>query len=464
MPKVHLFKRNKPQEVIQLIKHETRTKMITSKLEKYHAYDISEALIQLDSDNRQKLYNYISPIKLATVFSYFDPERAADWLEDMDTATGVKLIELMEPDDAVDILQSLDDEVVIRYFVMIDDSKREQLKRLSRYGKDTAGSEMNTRYIALKPEMDVKEAMKHLIKEAANLEAIDTLFVTDDDERLVGVLDLKKLIVTKSPKKVEAIMNTNYTKQHVLDDIQEVIKSIQKYDIMAMPIVNDDDQIEGVITMYDAMDIIEEEAHEDYSRLAALPTEYDLRESAVIGAKRRLPWLLLLLVLNVFVAMVLNNYVETIDQIVALVLFQPIILGMAGNIGTQSLAVTVLSISKESLHHRVDIMKHLIKEFSVGLVNGLILGLLAFLMAYTFLSIVQVGTVEPRLVAMVVGLSVFIALSVSAFLGSAIPLILNAMKIDPAIASGPFITTINDITALVVYFSLAAFIILPLML
>ncbi|MFU8786260.1 MAG: magnesium transporter [Candidatus Izemoplasmataceae bacterium] len=463
MAKMQLVKRNKPKEILTLVQHETRIRMLKAKLDKYHAYDISEAILMMDEVERQRLYENIKIEKIALVFEQLDEEKAALFLQEMPKAEATQILEQMEPDDAIDILQELDIEESTEYLVLMDDEDRERLKRLARYKNSTAGSEMNSMFVAIDPEMDVKQAMKKLVQEADEVEMIDTLFVIDDDQTLIGLVDLRELIVAKSPKKIKSIMDKSFYSVHVDDDIQEVVKDIQRYDTNAMPVLNDFGQIEGIITMYDALDIIEEEAHDDYAKLAAISTDYDMRQSAFINAKRRFLWLALLLVLNILVTGVIASYEGTISRAVALVLFQPLILGMAGNIGTQSLAVTILGISRETLHSKINIIAHLTKEFLVGIINGLILGLLAFGFAYARLTLSPIGVADPKLVAIVVGLSVFSALTISAFIGSAIPLLLNAMKIDPAVASGPFITTINDITALIVYFGLAALIILPLL-
>jgi len=466
--KVTILKRNKPKEVLSLVKHEKRIRTLRNKLDKYHAFDLSEALKMMDLEERKHFYRYIKREKLAVVFEHLSEELAADLIFELDKNEAAKVLELMEPDDAIDILQELNEDDALSFTVLMDDSKREYLRRLARYQHSTAGSEMNSYFISLTAEMDVKEAMKKLVQYADEVEMIDTLFVVDEDNLLIGVLDLKELIVAKHPKKIKDIMNDKFYSVRVNDDIQEVVKDIQKYDTLAMPVVDNDNHLEGIITMYDAMDIIEEEAHDDYAKLAAVSTDYDMRESAIKSAKKRFPWLALLLILNILVSSVLASFEETIAAITALVLFQPLILGMAGNIGTQSLAVTVLGISRETLRTKLNITRHLTKEFLVGLTNGLILGSLAYLTAWLFLTISPVGAVAegiimPSQIAFVVGLSVLAALSVSAFLGSAIPIVLNAMKIDPAVASGPFITTINDITALVVYFTLATVLVLNIL-
>jgi len=223
----------------------------------------------------------------------------------------------------------------------------------------------------------------------------------------------------------------------------------------------------GVLTLDDVMDAIEEESHDDYAKLAGITTEDRIYDTARKTAWSRLPWLALMLALNLIVTSVLAGYEETIAAITALVLFQPLILGMAGNIGTQSLAVTILKLSKASFPGLSNVFRHMSQEVGIGIINGFILGVLGFFTATVFLliapmGVVQEGLIQPTQIGLVVGLAIMTALTVSTFLGSMIPLLLDKLKIDPAVASGPFITTLNDITALVVYFSLASALILTL--
>ncbi len=460
MRRPSLLRRNKPREILSLIRHEKRERMLKSKLQKYHAYDIKEAMLSMNEDERKRLYQFVDTPKLSSVFGHLKDEKAVDYLREIDNRDAAHVLENMEPDDAVDILQELKHDVAVSYLALIEEKRREHLRKLSKYKNLTAGSEMNPSYIAFSPEMDVKDAMKKLVQKAEAAEMIDTLFVVDEQHRLLGVVDLRELIVARHPKRIDEIMDKNFYAVHVEDSIGEVVRSIQKYDTLAMPVLNQEGTLEGIITMYDAMDIIEEASHDDLAKLAGLPTEDDVYESAGKSAKHRFPWLALLLVLNLIISSVLATFEETIAAITALVLFQPLIFAMAGNIGTQSLAVTILRISRETLDTRKNVLKHLGKETAIGAVNGLLLGGLSFATAWAFLTVSPMGIVGEGVVTaldigMVVGLSVFISLLVSAFLASAIPVVLTALKVDPAVASGPFITTLNDITALVVYFGLA---------
>jgi magnesium transporter len=462
MRKITVVKRNKPREVAHLIRQEKRINMLEAKLAKYHAYDIATALSLLDETERTRLYNHLSLRKLALVFEQIDEEKATFYLNELDKPIAVNVLEEMEKDDAIDLLQELSKEESIEYLGLMDEEDRDRIRKLSRYQESTAGSEMNDSFIALKESMDVKTAMKTLVDLADETEMIDWLFVTDEENTLVGVLELKSLIVARQPKKVSDIMDKKFRSVHVDDDIEEVVKAIQRYDILAMPVLNDYGQIEGIITMYDALDIIDEEAFDDYSKFAALPSDEGLDDSALKNAKNRFVWLGILLILNLFVTTIIALFNDTIAKLVTLIMFQPLILGMAGNVGTQALAVTILGISKETFHEKLNIRAHIFKEMGVAFLNGIILSLLAFFIAYARLVIFPIGALEPLLISIVVGLAVLVSLVLSSLFGSAIPLILNHFDIDPAIASGPFITTLNDILALIIYFGLASLIIIPL--
>ena len=449
MRKITVVKRNKPREIVHLIRQEKRVNMLEAKLAKYHAYDIAIALNLLDETERKRLYNHLSLRKLALVFEQIDEEKATLYLSELDKPIAVNVLEEMEKDDAIDLLQELSKEESIEYLGLMDEEDRDRIRKLSRYQESTAGSEMNDSFIVLKESMDVKTAMKTLVDLADETEMIDWLFVTDDQNTLVGVLELKSLIVARQPKKISDIMDTKFRSVHVEDDIEEVVKAIQRYDILAMPVLNDYGQIEGIITMYDALDIIDEEAFDDYSKFAALPSDEGLDASALKNAKNRFVWLGILLILNLFVTTIFALFNDTIGKVVTLIMFQPLILGMAGNVGTQALAVTILGISKETFHEKLNIRVHIFKEIGVACLNGIILSLLAFLIAYARLVIFPIGALEPLLISVVVGLAVLASLVLSSLFGSAIPLILNHFDIDPAIASGPFITTLNDILALI---------------
>jgi magnesium transporter len=391
--------------------------------------------------------------------------------ETMDLVSTNKLeyvLDIMELDEIAELFSYLDKDAMSKTLNMMNKDKRKALNKILKYNILSVGGQMNNDYVELSKDMPIKDAMKHLITRAENTEVIDTLFVVDSQKHLFGLVDLKDLVVAKPPKTINDIMYTNYYNAHVDDLMQDAVAKIKRYDAPLTPVVNDYNTLEGVITLDDVMDAIEEESHDDYAKLAGINTEDFVYDTPFSKAKGRFPWLALMLALNLIVTSVLSQYEATIAAVTALVLFQPLILGMAGNIGTQSLAVTILKLSDEAFPKFKNTVKHISREVSIGVINGFLLGILGFLMATLFLSlspmgVVGEGIIKASQIGMVVGLAIFSALTISTLLGSMIPMILNKLRFDPAVASGPFITTLNDISALIVYFTLASVLILTLL-
>ncbi|MFW5893341.1 MAG: magnesium transporter [Bacillota bacterium] len=468
MPKLSLLGYQKRRELTRFIQKGKSDSALQTRLRKVHPYDIGEALLKLDDEQRARVLSLISIAKLSDTFEQLEKEHTAECLPLLDDDRAKSVLEAMEIDEVSELLTYYDDDDQTRYLNLMRPQRRERVKRQLGYEIMSAGSQMNARYITLHRTMGVKNAMKILVNRADQVEIIDTLFVVDDENRLEGVVDLKDLIVAKPPTTIAEIMYTNYYAAHVDDPIQEVIPQIQRYDAPATPVVDSNHHLEGILTLDDVMDAIEEESHDDYAKLAGITTEDRIYDTARKTAWSRLPWLAVMLGLNLIVTTVLSGFEETIAAITALVLFQPLILGMAGNIGTQSLAVTILKLSKESFPRLSSVFRHMTQEVGIGIINGIILGFLGFTTATIFLmvspmGVVEEGLIQPTEIGLVVGLSIALALTVSTMLGSMIPLILDKLKVDPAVASGPFITTLNDITALVVYFGLASALIMTVL-
>jgi len=313
---------------------------------------------------------------------------------------------------------------------------------------------MNTHILTLHPTMDVKDAMKLVVKQSNDDTLIDILYVTDQDQ-LVGVVDLKELIIARSPITIEAIMRKNYHFVFEDEPVSKAIDTVQKYDRIMIPILSKTKTLLGVITAEMALDLLAEETLEDYHKLASL-NEYDVHSKPLIRSKKRLPWLLLLLGLSLITASVLSFFEATLQTVIILVLFQPMILDSAGNISTQSLAKAILVINDDP---DADMKPFIIKELLIGLMNSTFLALVGFTFSYLFLWVFQNNNVDIK-VSFTVGLALFVALLVGAVTGAFVPMILRKMKIDPSVASGPFMTTLNDVIALTIYFSLATLILL----
>ncbi|MDG0889295.1 magnesium transporter [Paracholeplasma manati] len=313
---------------------------------------------------------------------------------------------------------------------------------------------MNTHILTLQPTMDVKDAMKKVVKQSNDDTLIDILYVTDQDQ-LVGVVDLKELIIARSPITIEAIMRKNYHFVFEDEPVSKAIDTVQKYDRIMIPILSKTKTLLGVITAEMALDLLAEETLEDYHKLASL-NEYDVHSKPLIRSKKRLPWLLLLLGLSLITASVLSFFEATLQTVIILVLFQPMILDSAGNISTQSLAKAILVINDDP---DADMKPFIIKELLIGLMNSTFLALVGFTFSFIFLWVFQSQN-SNIMVSFTVGLALFVALLVGAVTGAFVPMILRKLKIDPSVASGPFMTTLNDVIALTIYFSLATLILL----
>ncbi len=468
MARLNLGIRNKKPDLSEYLMKKKSDSALRTRLKKSHPYDIGEALIKLETDIQKRLFTLISADKLSRVFEVMEKEHVAERLDYVNEKKLSKVLDIMELDEIAELFAYLDEQAMTHTLNLLTKDKRKALNRILKYNILSVGGQMNNDYLKLKKDMDVKEAMRELISQAEDKEVIDTLFVVDDDNRLLGLVDLKDLIVARHPKTIKDIMYTNYYSAHVDDLMQDVVSEIKRYDAPLTPVINDDGKLEGVVTLDDVMDAIEEESHDDYAKLAGINTEDQVYDTPFKKARGRFPWLALMLALNLIVTTVLSGFEDTIAAVTALVLFQPLILGMAGNIGTQSLAVTILKLSEESSTKFKNTLTHISREVSIGLINGFLLGLLGFLMATLFLTIapmgvVREGTIQASQIGMVVGLAIFSALTVSTFLGSMIPMVLSKLRVDPAIASGPFITTLNDISALIVYFTLASVLIITLL-
>ena len=416
-------------------------------LEDLHAHDLSEFFESLDDIDKDHIFSILSIEKRAELVSYLEAEDAADIMSELDIDQQVTLVEMMEPDDAVDIIQELEEDEQEELLNRLGDEA--EIANLIHYDEDETGSAMTNQVISLHPEMDVKDATKKVIKEAPDVETISTLFVTDQDKHFLGIIPLKKLLKAKTPYLVEQLIQDS---PYVFDTdpITQSIQAINNYTIYEMPVLNSNHELVGMITLDDALDIYQEEALEDFEKLAALP-ETDEDHHFIKVALHRAPWLLFLLALSIPISLVTSLFEHVLATVAILIIFQPLILGSSGNVATQTLAVTLKMLST----NEKGILKNSIREILTGMMNGFFIGLLAVIMTFIFSLINPSLSNQPYLISLVVGLSLWMTIIVSPMIAIIIPVTLNKMNIDPAIASGPFITTLIDVTALFIYFGLA---------
>ncbi len=417
-----------------------------------HPYDIAVVLSKLSVEERKNIYSALEIRYLADIFEYIeDNKEVLNYFEEMPKIKSAGILEKMERDDAADILK-YDSKLADKYLRLLSNDAKSEITYLIGHNSDTAGSIMTTNYISIKKSYNVKAAMKSLINQATESEMIDPLFVVDDKGSLTGTINLKDLIVARAQEEISEIMDTNIISSNVTDDIVLASNKIHNYGLYALPIL-DNGILKGIITMDDALDTLDTEAKEDFEKLAAVG-DIDEKLNFFHNFIKRFPWLILLLVLSFIVSIVMSGFNTIISRVTVLVFFQTLILDMAGNSGTQSLAVTVRGISKDEFESKTNILKNIFKEIKIGFLNALILSVLAFVSSYLFLTLND-NSENILFVSVIVGISLGLALMTSGVIGSIIPIILYKLKVDPAVASGPFITTLSDIIAVIIYFSLA---------
>ncbi|HEY8396144.1 MAG TPA: magnesium transporter [Bacilli bacterium] len=445
------MKKNLPE----IIKNEKNLRRLREKLLEFHPYDIAGIIPKLDSEERHKLYASLTNKELADIFSYLEGKTSANLFHELESKKGAAILEEMEVDDAVDLLQELDRDKARAYLNLVEDEVREDLRYLARQDITAVGSIMTTNFIKIEADSDVKEAMKILIQEAGETEMIDPLYITEND-KLVGILDIKTLIIARSPQKVREIMKTNFVYVEKDEEIEEAAGKIRDYGLSALPVL-DNGILVGIITIDDAMDVINDEAEFNYGSLAAVGGDIDERKNIFVSLKNRLPWLLGLLFLSFITSSVIGGFDDIIKQTTILVFFQSMVLDMVGNVSTQTLGVTISGIARGELDNKREIRTNISRELKISLINSVILAVIAFVVAFIFLLVKNHSMYVE--IPLILSLAMFLSVNVASFIGVITPIIFQKIGFDPAVASGPLITTISDILGVLFYYGLATLLI-----
>ena len=448
-------------ELLEIIKSNRTNKEKKELLEDYHDSDIADVFNELSDEEKVKLAKILGKDKISDILSYLD--NADDFLDLLKDEDAADVIENMDADDAVDVLQDMEEEDREKIIALMEPEAAEDVKLIMSYDDDQVGSLMTTNFIVTKKGDSVTGAMKKLVSQADENDNISTLIVEGDDGKFYGCLDLKDLICARKGDDLDDKIMTNYPYLYADTKIDEVINDLKDYNEDIIPVLDKDDFVIGVITSNALVELVTDEAAEDYNRLAGLTNQENEDDSVWTSLKKRIPWLALLLVLGLLVSSVVSAFSDVIQGVTAAVLFQSVVFDMAGNGGTQSLAVTLTKITQDDEIDGKRFGKMLWREFRIGLLNGLCLGTLAFGVVLGFLAMRQQPIVngasefvflDALKVALCVGASLLISISISSILGLVLPVLFKKMKIDPAVASGPMITTINDITSACIYYTL----------
>jgi magnesium transporter len=449
------------KEIIELIRSDKSAAEKKDLLSDYHENDIAAVLSELDSKERKKLYMILGLESVSEIFAYLDdPE---EFIEELDEEVAADILENMEADDAVDILEELEDEKSEALIQLMEDEAREDIDLIQSYNSDEIGSKMTTNFVTLKLGLTIRQAMKSMVSQAENNDNISTLYVLKDDDTFYGAIDLTDLIVARDYVDMETLVTTSYPFVYDHENIDDVIEELKGYSEDSIPVLDQDKHILGVITSQDMTEIVDEEMGEDYARLAGLSEEEDLEEPLLASLKKRTPWLIVLLFLGMIVATVTGTFEGVIAGIPTIVFFQSVILGMSGNVGTQTLAVTIRVLMDEELTSSQQ-FKFVFKEIRIGFCNGLIVGLISLFVTGMYIHFIK-GFAFPYAFAMsgCIGCALWVAMIISSFVGAMVPIVFTKLKVDPAVASGPLISTMNDLVAVITYYGMALMLLVNVM-
>ncbi len=415
-----------------------------------HPYDQAQMLMMLDAELRNRVAKYLSDNEMALILQELDIEEQKTIIDELGIERCSKILVEMPSDNAVDLLGELDVDKRQEVLHLIDAEEAEDIRELMGYHENTAGGLMTTEYIVLPGNFTAEEAITKLRTIAPKAETVYYLYVVDKDEKLIGVLSLRDLIVAAPNAKISELMNERVVSVPVDMYQEEVARVVEKYDFLAVPVVDREHKLIGIITFDDAIDVLNEEATEDIARFGGIsggePISLDLRVSAFEAAKKRIPWLALLLAIGFISSSIIARFEETLQAVVILAAFIPIMAGMAGNTGTQSLAVVVRGLATGQFTG-TDTLRLIKREAGVGLIVGTINGVI--------ISIIAAIWQQNLILGFIIGFALWITLFFATLVGTIIPLIMTRFDIDPAVASGPFITTVNDILGLTIYFTVA---------
>lgn len=441
------------EEIVAVIRSGAEKKQLLQRLDDYHANDIAQSLSYLSQTERLSLYAVLGVEWVSEILAYVeDPEPYA---RELGTEKLAAIINEMDADDAVDLLQKLDEADKEKLRPYLDEHVRADLQLIASYDEDRIGSLITTNYICIPKTLDIRAAMHELIRQAGEHDNISTLYVMDESGKFSGAIDLKDLIIARQNDSLDALIIYSYPYLFADEKISDCIEKIKDYAEDSLPVLNQSRQIIGIITAQDVVEAVDDEMGEDYAKLAGLTAEEDLNETTGQSIKKCLPWLMILLVLGMLVSSVVGAFEGVVAILPIVICFQSLVLDMAGNVGTQSLAVTIRVLMDEELGAK-EKRKLVAKESKAGMFNGLLLGALAVAFLGVYVRLFKgYAPAQAFLISFCVGVALLLSMIVSSLVGTLVPMFFKKIKVDPAVASGPLITTINDLVAVVIYYGLA---------
>jgi len=414
---------------------------------KTHAADLAVVFQFLTLREQQALFDLLDGVdQKAMLFSELEQEIFQKLTEDMPAEKIAEILEQTPTDDAADLLGKLPDERAKVLLDLMAKEDSEEVEELLGYDAETAGGIMVPEFIALKEETTAREAIEALQKEYVDVEMPFYLYVVDDHGNLVGVISLRQLVVVRPETMLKSIMTTDVVSVQTDMDQEEVARIVARYNILAVPVVNENNRLVGIVTVDDVIDIIREEATEDILKMAGAGEDLVESQSLLRSTRIRLPWLMASWIGGVIAFFIIGHFENSLNKLIYLAAFIPIIMGMGGNIGTQSSTIVVRGLATGVLNIK-QIWNVVLKELVTGAILGFIYGLL--------LGMVVHIRYDMWLLGVTVGLAVIISMTIAALVGSLVPMVFARINIDPAVATGPFVTTSIDILSVFFYFQIA---------
>ena len=434
-------------EVIILIEN-NKILELRELLEEYHIIDIFDIMENLEENYKITLFEVLPLDMAASILEESDVEFFNNILSKLDTEHKKNILELMSLDDMADILSQLEENEREDIMELLSQKDADDVKELLIYEEESNGGIMTTGYIQINEYMTVKETIAHMRKYAEDAETIYYVYVVDNEERLVGVLSLRELIVARDSSIVKDLMSENIISVFVDEDRDEAVRLVSKYNLIAIPVIDREHRLKGIITVDDIIDVMEEEATEDIYKFAGTSEqEIDIvqninktpLEQIVSSVRARIPWLIITLLGGILSSLILSNLHFIMNsKYASLVFFIPVVLGMGGNIGTQSSALAVISLSNKDID-----FDNVIREAMVGVITGIICSLIVSIIAFIFVKDINL--------VLIITVSLFINMVVGSMIGGFIPILFKKLDVDPSTISAPVIATVLDITGIAIY-------------
>ncbi|MBZ9606659.1 magnesium transporter [Clostridium estertheticum] len=436
------------KKVLQLI-DENKFIEARRELERKNVVDIAALFEELNKESVVKVFRLLPKDIAADVFAYMEHEQRVFVIDALTDKEVSSIIDDLFIDDTVDFLEELPANVVDRVLTNTDEKRRKIINQLLKYPESSAGSIMTVEYVDLKKEITVEEAISHIKKVGTDKETINTCYVIGKNRYLQGIVSIRKLILSESTVLIKDIMKTAVIYVNTMDDQENIAGLFKKYDLLSIPVTDNEKKLVGIITIDDIVDIIDQENTEDFQKMAAMaPSEEEYLKTSVWNhAKHRMVWLLVLMISATFTGNIIKKFDDVIQSVVILAAFIPMLMDTAGNAGSQSSTLVIRGLALGEIKLK-DILKVIFKEFRVSFVVGIVLALFNFLRIFYFEKV-------EFFIAITVCITMFITILLATVIGGILPIVAKKLKLDPAVMASPLITTIVDAVALMVYFTLA---------